>query len=257
MDINLMVLNVGNSRLAAGAFAGGELLRVERAPIDDVDRVRLAIEQVWGTIAVRHGACVAGVCVNPPELERIEKLVDEVAAHAVQWVGRDIELPISVLTNPPEDTGVDRIVATAAAYEQLGKACVVVDAGTAITINCCNDNGDFLGGAIAPGATLQLRALHEHTAKLPQVTLQRPDAWIGTSTVEAMRHGVYCGIRGLVRELVEQYATELGEWPEVIATGGDAKALFDGWELVHAVSPDLALYGVALAYANHHIRHQT
>ena len=56
-------------------------------------------------------------------------------------------------------------------------------------------------------------------------------------------------------ELVENYATEMGAWPDLIATGGDAKALFDGWELVHAIAPDLTLYGVALAYTEHQIRH--
>ena len=68
---------------------------------------------------------------------------------------------------------------------------------------------------------------------------------------------VFFGVRGMVRELVENYATELGSWPELIVTGGDAQKLFEGWELVHAISPDLTLYGVALAYANHHIKHGT
>ena len=61
----------------------------------------------------------------------------------------------------------------------------------------------------------------------------------------------------VVKELLENFATELGFWPEAIATGGDAAKLFDGWELVHAISPDLTLYGIALSYANHHIKHGT
>ncbi len=64
-------------------------------------------------------------------------------------------------------------------------------------------------------------------------------------------------MKWLVREMVENYATDLGRWPEVIATGGDAAALFGGWEVIHAVSPDLTLYGVALAYTEHHIRNDT
>jgi pantothenate kinase type III len=59
----------------------------------------------------------------------------------------------------------------------------------------------------------------------------------------------------LVREVAESYATQLGQWPEVIATGGDAPVLFQGWEVVHAISPDLTFYGIALAFANHHIKH--
>ena len=61
----------------------------------------------------------------------------------------------------------------------------------------------------------------------------------------------------MVKELAENYATELGQWPEIIATGGDAEALFKDWELIHAISPNLTLYGIALAYANHHIKQGT
>ena len=77
---------------------------------------------------------------------------------------------------------------------------------------------------------------------------------IGRDTTHAILQGVHTGIRGMVKELVEGYATELGTWPELIATGGDAEKLFAGWELVHAVAPDLTLYGIALAYTEHHIK---
>ena len=145
----------------------------------------------------------------------------------------------------------------AAAYEQLGKACVVVDAGTAITVDFCNDKGEFVGGAIAPGISLMLDSLHEKTAKLPRVTFEAPKELFGKSTTEAIRQGVFHSVRGLVKEMVESYAIELGAWPELIATGGDAAKLFTDWELVHAVSPDLTLYGIALAYVEHHIKHGT
>ncbi len=160
-----------------------------------------------------------------------------------------------MLTDEPKATGVDRVLNVAAAYEQIGKACVVVDAGTALTVSICNDAGDFVGGTIAPGASTMLAALHEKTAKLPLVKLKKPDGAYGRNTADAIQHGVFHGIRGMVKELVENYATDLGTWPDVIATGGDAQNLFEGWELVHAVSPDLTLYGIALAYANHHIKH--
>jgi type III pantothenate kinase len=104
---------------------------------------------------------------------------------------------------------------------------------------------------------MQLDALHEHTAKLPRAQLTAPSGAFGTSSITSLQQGVYHGIRGMVKELVENYATHLGTWPDVIATGGDAQTLFDGWELIHAIVPDLTLYGIALAYANHHIKHGT
>ena len=256
MEINLLVLNVGNTRLAMGAFIGGELQHVVRLPHGDRANWHGKISDLWPRIKTKPNAAVAAASVNPAVSEPLEHLVNQITETKIEWVGRDIDLPIKNLTQQPQETGVDRILNMAAAYEQMSKACVVVDAGTAITINCCNDKGDFLGGAIAPGASMQLQSLHENTAKLPLVSLSIPDTPFGQNTQQAILHGVYHGIRGMVKELVENYATELGFWPDIIATGGDATILFEGWELIHAIAPDLTLYGIALAYANHYIKHQ-
>jgi type III pantothenate kinase len=194
----------------------------------------------------------------------MEAALDDAVLSAIDrhvvWVGRDLDLPIKVLTDEPEKTGIDRVLAIAAAYEQVEGEVVVVDAGTAITVDVCNDAGEFLGGAIAPGVRLQLDALHEHTAALPTITneeFQAPDEPFGQNTKQAILHGVYHGIRGMVKELVEAYATKLGRWPEVVATGGDAEKLFGGWEIITRVVPDLLMYGIAKAYADHHIKHGT
>jgi type III pantothenate kinase len=256
MEINLLVLNVGNTRLAMGEFIAGELGHVTRISHEERPNWRGKISDAWNRIKGREDAAVVGASVNPAMAEPLEHVIEQVTGKKVEWVGREIDLPIKVLTDRPEETGVDRVLNMAAAYEQMGKACVVVDAGTAITINCCNDKGDFLGGAIAPGAGMMLSALHEKTAKLPRVELAIPDAAFGQNTRQAILHGVYYGIRGMVKELVENYATELGFWPDIIATGGDASKLFEGWELIHAIAPDLTLYGIGLAYTNHQIKHK-
>jgi len=248
MEINLLVLNVGNSRLAVGVFVGGALEYAVRFPLDVPAEWPGRLNEAWAKLADKEDVVVVGASVNPKVMEQVEHVVNQVTGQKVHWVGRDIPLPIKVTTEFPEQTGVDRVLNVAAAYEQMGKACVVVDAGSAVTVNLCNDAGEFVGGAIAPGATMQFEALNERTAKLPRVTLDVPTESVGRNTEQAIRHGVYHGIRGLVKELVEQYATELGTWPDVIATGGDATLLFDGWDLIHAVAPDLTLYGIALAY---------
>ncbi len=255
MEINLLVLNLGNSRLAMATFKAGELAHVVRVSNDEPAKWAAALGECWSHISSVDAAIVAA-SVNP-ELEReLEEAVGEVANRRIVWVGKDLELPINVLTDEPAKTGVDRVCNVAAAYEQLGNACVVVDAGSAITIDVCNDSGEFLGGAIAPGARMMLDALHEKTALLPRIELAVPeDAW-GKDTDSAILIGVYHGIRGMVKEVVESYATALGQWPEVIATGGDAAALFTGWELIHAISPDLTLYGIALAYTEHHLKNE-
>ena len=193
--------------------------------------------------------------MNPPKVEELEHIVEQATGREVQWAGKELDLPVGVETKQPRETGVDRILNVAAAFEQIGGACVVVDAGTAITVDCCNANGDFLGGAISPGVRMMLDSLHERTARLPRIEFERPKGTVGDSTEEAIRQGIFHAARGLVREFVEAFATETGSWPEVIATGGDAAALFEGWELIHAVSPDLTLYGIAPAYTEHHLKH--
>jgi type III pantothenate kinase len=255
MDINLLVVSVGNSRLAIGVFEAGELRQIARVANQDKAAWTRELERAWKLIEGADEPSVAGASVNPKIAEQLNQVVQDVCGEEVAWVGQQLDLPIKVLTENPAETGVDRVLAVAAAYEQLQHACVVVDAGTAITINACNDAGEFLGGTISPGVTMMLDALHEKTAKLPKVDFAVPTEPYGQSTVDAIRQGVYHGIRGMVKEVVENYATSLGNWPEVIATGGDAKQLFEGWELIHAVSPDLTLYGIALAYTNHQIKH--
>jgi type III pantothenate kinase len=266
MEINLVVLNLGNSRLAVSTFRVGELGEVTRVGVGNSADWAEPIRRAWGQVAGAENAAVVAASVNPGLEAELERVVGDVASRRVVWVGKDpstgsgqaLELPIKVLTDEPEQTGIDRVLNVAAAFEQMGKACVVVDAGTAITVDACNDAGEFLGGAIAPGVRLQFDALHDHTAKLPRVErLTVPEHPFGNTTEQAILHGVYHGVRGMVKELVETYATELGNWPDLIATGGDAEVLFRNWELVHAIAPDLTLYGIALAYVNHHIKHGT
>jgi type III pantothenate kinase len=255
MDINLLALGVGNSRLAMGSFLSGELTRVDREPLADPAHWQAALES-----EIKRGSSadrpIVAASVNRALNSQIEEIVKSATGQTVQWVGRQIDLPISVLTETPAETGVDRVLNVAAAFEQLEKACIVVDAGTALTVDCCNDNGDFLGGAILPGMSMMLDALARNTAGVGRVTFQPPTGPVGNSTAAAVSHGVFYAIRGLVRDVAENLATSVGRWPEIIATGGDAETLFKDWELIHAISPDLGLYGIALAYTEHHLRNE-
>jgi type III pantothenate kinase len=256
MDINLLVLNVGNSRLAAGAFVGGELVDSSRAAHADRRQWGESIRKVWSRVGDLQSPAIVAASVCPDLNSELDEIVQTETGQSIQWVGRQIDLPIEVCTQNPTETGIDRVLNIAAAYQQMEKACVVVDAGTAITVDCCNDNGDFLGGAIAPGLDMMLDALHEKTAKVPRVTFAVPgEVGFGDSTAAAISLGVFHAVRGLVKETVESFSTQLGSWPEIIATGGNAKQLFEGWELIHAIAPDLTLYGIALAYTDHHVRH--
>jgi type III pantothenate kinase len=167
-----------------------------------------------------------------------------------------VPVPIGQQLDPETITGVDRLLNAAAAFDRVKQACVIVDAGTAITIDFIDGQGTFHGGAIAPGAAMQLKALHEHTAALPDLSFRAPDNEpFGRNTAQAMYQGVFYGIRGMVQRLVEQYAQSFGAFPMVIATGGDAKVLFENDELIERIVPDLTLLGMAVA-AQHSVKDQ-
>ena len=160
----------------------------------------------------------------------------------------EVMRPIGQQLDPETLTGVDRLLNAAAAYDILKQACVVVDAGTAITVDFVDGEGTFHGGAIAPGASMQLKSLHQGAPALPELAFRAPDAEaFGRNTAQAMYQGVFHGIRGMVQRLVEQYAEAYGAYPLVVATGGDAEVLFRDEPLVDRVVPDLTLTGIEVA----------
>jgi type III pantothenate kinase len=125
-----------------------------------------------------------------------------------------------------------------------------VQLGTALVVDCVDDEGIFRGGAIAPGLQMSAKALHDFAAQLPAVSLTPPEdaTPFGRFTQEAINLGLYVGLRGAVRELLERYATALGAWPHVVATGGDASVLLGESGLVDSFVPDLVLQGAALTW---------
>jgi type III pantothenate kinase len=143
--------------------------------------------------------------------------------------------------------GQDRVLCAVGAYARSQQACVVVDAGTAITVEFVDGQGVFQGVVIAPGVSMMLGAMHAGTAQLPEVRLEPPDPSrgpFGKDTRHAMLLGVIAAARGLVRETVERYAEHYQAYPQIVATGGDAALLFDGSDLVEHIVPDLQLLGI-------------
>lgn len=247
-DLNLVAINVGNTRTQVGTFAGGELTGSKRLSNHEPGLVLQAIGEAWDELSTQPGAAIAMASVNDDAAARLASMVRDQLGVEIYRVGDDLPVPIGRRLDPETITGVDRLLNAAAAYDKLKQACIVVDSGTAVTVDFVDGEGTFHGGAIAPGAAMQLRSLHEHTAALPELTFRLPDDEpFGRNTQQAMLQGVYHGIRGLVWRLVEQYAGHYGAFPQVVATGGDAAVLFENDELVNNIVPDLTLMGIAVA----------
>ena len=160
-------------------------------------------------------------------------------------VGDDgVELGIRVLLDRPEEVGADRLVNAVAAHKFYQGPLIVIDFGTATTFDVVDGEGNYCGGAIAPGINLSLEALHMAAAKLPRVAIGRPKQVIGKATVPAMRSGIFWGYVGLIEGLVQRMKEEFGADMLVVATGGLAPLFAEATPVINELASDLTLRGL-------------
>ena len=182
--------------------------------------------------------------VVPPTLFNLRLLVERYF-HVEPLVVGDpaCKLGITVTYSPATAVGADRLVDAIGAYVQWGGPLIVIDFGTATTFNVVDSNGDYLGGAIAPGVNLNLEALHHAAAKLPRIEFGRPDRIIGTDTVNAMRSGTYWGYISMVEGMCTRIKAEFGKPMTVVATGGHVSHFASGTSAIDHAAPDLTMRG--------------
>jgi len=247
----VLAIQVGNTRIKLATFRGEDPDEVVFIAKDDLAGAIEAALRLYEAIGAEVDSSVVVASVNKPVSDALVGALRDQLACDIYSVPDDMPAPIGTCLDAGAKPGVDRLLNAAAAYAKLKQACIVIDAGTCVTIDFIDGEGVFHGGAIAPGVRMQLKAMHEQTAALPPVDFAVPEglAW-GSNTRDAMLRGVYHGIRGLVWRLVERYAEQYGGFPLVVATGGDAAALFSDDELVNQIVPDLVLRGIALAAKN-------
>jgi len=162
------------------------------------------------------------------------------------------DVPIALEVDEPQNVGLDRLVADVAAnvLRDPDRPAIVVDLGTAITVDLISVGGAFVGGAILPGMSLAARALHEHTDQLPQIEPQQiagPPPALGKSTRANIDSGLFWGAVGAIRELVERLAADQPAPPQVFVTGGAAPAVVDLLDDAQHV-PHLLLSGIAVSH---------
>jgi type III pantothenate kinase len=159
-------------------------------------------------------------------------------------IGENARLGIEVRIEKPSEAGADRLVNAIGGYIAYGGPLILVDSGTATTLDVVGADGGFEGGVISPGINLSMQALHTAAAKLPRIAIARPDRVIGKDTVGAMQSGVFWGYVGLIESLVQRIKAEYGHPMTVIATGGVA-SLFEGaTACIDQFDPDLTIRGL-------------
>ncbi len=151
---------------------------------------------------------------------------------------------ITVDIDKPDEVGADRLVNAVAVKKHYKTPAIVIDFGTATTFDVVNAKGHYAGGVIAPGINLSVEALHRAAAKLPKVSVKKPEKAIGKSTVTAIQSGIYFGYLGLIEGLIERISKEMREKPFVLATGGLAPLFADNTDSIDKVDEELTLKGL-------------
>jgi type III pantothenate kinase len=253
----LLTLDVGNTNITIGIFEGAQLRATWRIA---TNVERLADEYaviVLGLIdheGIRRDAVDEAVMATVvPDLAPVfEQLCRRYFGVEPLVVGLGTKTGVRIVYDNPRDVGADRIVDVVAALHEHGPPpLIIVDFGTATVFDAVSAEGDYLGGAIAPGIGIASEALFERAAKLYRVELERPKSAIGRNTVSAIQSGTLFGYVGLIEGMVARFKKELGGKARVIATGGWAHRLARETRIFDAVDENLTLTGLRLIHEMH------
>jgi type III pantothenate kinase len=251
--MTLFCVDIGNTNVVMGLYEGEELVthwRIATAHQKMADEYGVLIldlfERADQDPADLDGVIIASVV--PPLNTIFQKLSRRYLHHTPLVVDVETHTRVRILLDNPQEVGADRVVNAVAAYHRYGGPICVVDFGTATTFDAISADGDYVGGAIAPGIGIAAEALFQRTSKLPRTDLIRPPAAIGKNTVHAMQSGLLFGYVGLVEGLVARFRAELGPGMTVVATGGLGSLIAAETDVIDAVDPWLTLEGLRLIW---------
>ncbi len=249
----LLAVDIGNTNIALGVFEG-EQLRATWRMATDVNRMADEYAALLLNLLHYQGLDKSDIrevtlcCVVPPLLGTFEELFQRYFHISPLVVGAGVKTGVRIRTDNPREVGADRIANAAAAHHLYRGPIIIVDLGTATTFDTVSKEGDYLGGAIAPGINTAAEALFARASALPRVELVHPKQIIGTNTIAAMQSGIVFGYVGLVEGIVARIQQELGEKAKVVATGGYAGLIAGETAIIDEVNPDLTLIGLRLIY---------
>ena len=250
----LLTLDVGNTNVTIGIFDGEQVVATWRIATDMerlADEYAVLLLGLLRTADVEVGAIDQAVMASVvPDLAPIfEQLCERYFGVTPLVVGTGTRTGIRVLYDNPREVGADRIVDVVAALHLYGPPpLIIVDFGTATVFDAVSADGEYLGGAIAPGIGIASEALFERAAKLYRVELERPKTAIGKNTVASIQSGTLFGYVGLLEGMVARFKRELGSQARVIATGGWANLLAKETHVFDAVDLNLTLTGLRLVH---------
>jgi type III pantothenate kinase len=249
----LLAIDIGNTNITLGIYEGETLGPRWRLATDHErmpDEYGLQFTGLIAHVGIRidqiSAICLASVV--PPLTGTFVQACRDYMGCDPLVVDAGVKTGVRIRYEDPKAVGADRIADAAAVQRLFGGPACVVDFGTATTFDGISKEGDYLGGAIAPGINIAAEALFMRTAKLPRVDLQRPPTAIGRNTVHAMQSGLLFGYVGLVEGMVARFRSELGPEMKVIATGGLGELISAETKSIQIVAPWLTLDGLRIIW---------
>jgi type III pantothenate kinase len=253
----LLTVDIGNTNITLGLYDGEQLgprwrlaTDYERMPDEYGMQFLGLISHVSQSEKAISGICMASVV--PPLTGKIFQACKQYLGNSPLVVDAGVKTGVRNRYEDPRAVGADRIADAAAVQHLYGGPACVVDFGTATTFDAISNEGDYLGGAIAPGIIIASEALFLRTAKLPRVDLQRPPKAIGRNTVHSMQSGLLFGYVALVEGMVARFRKELGPEMKVIATGGLAEIIANETDILRVIAPWLTLDGLRIIWELNH-----
>ena len=246
----LLAVDIGNTTICLAILKGQRV--VQKWYVDTVRDRRILegkLREVMKPIKGRSPEAAVICSVVPRALQVVKPILQRGLKIKATVVGEDIKVPITHRYRDPRQVGQDRLVCAYAAKVFYGLPVIVIDLGTAITLDVVSKKAEYLGGIIVPGIRLSAESLFKKTAMLPKIKIKGPQAIIGRNTEESILSGLFFGYGALCRGLIELIAQQIKGKPRVVVTGGYAllmRKYISG--NIRAVDKDLVLKGIGLVW---------
>ncbi len=249
----LLTIDVGNTHIMLGIYRDQEIMVYWRLPTREdstEDELGMVVKNLLhnSRLSLKDINGIAISSVVPPLMYSLERMATKFFKIEPLVIGPGIKTGLNILTDNPREVGADRIVNAVAAYNLYGGPLIIVDFGTATTFCAVSDQGNYLGGVIAPGIGISLEALYDKAAKLPRVEIARPERVTGKNTIAAMQSGIIFGFVGQVDGIVRRMKKEFNKDPLVVATGGFASLIARESEMIKEVNTLLTLEGLRIIH---------